>query len=89
MFSEALERGEFQKAFEHYQKALEIFQRTSNPLGEADTLFNIGVAYLNLKRYEKAIEFFTKAKEKYSILGMEHAIQKVNNNIKIINNRQK
>jgi ATP/maltotriose-dependent transcriptional regulator MalT/two-component SAPR family response regulator len=48
-------------ANEHFQIALEYWQRSNNPMGLANTLNSIGVGYHREGKYEKAIETLEKA----------------------------
>lgn len=55
-----LHLGEFQTAFEHFDKA---FNAVQNPTQKAIVLNNKGWAFLNLKQHQKAIECFEKGIE--------------------------
>ena len=53
--------GQWQKAIEHYDKALQIFREFEDPRGEAFVLAGIGGLQVCLGKAEQAIECFDKA----------------------------
>jgi tetratricopeptide (TPR) repeat protein len=55
--------GEYRKAIELHEKALEIARRIGDVLSEGNNLGNMGVAYRHLGEYRKAIELHEKALE--------------------------
>jgi len=57
------ELGEYRKAIELYEQALEIHRWIGDVRGEGSDLGNIGVAYAELGEYRKAIEFYEQALE--------------------------
>ena len=59
------DQGEYEKAIEYYEKALEICHKnpTSNQTDLATTYNNIGSAYYNMEEYSKALSFYEKALE--------------------------
>jgi CHAT domain-containing protein/Tfp pilus assembly protein PilF len=56
-----LSRGNYQKALEEYNKALELQRSIPNPKSEARTLNNIALLYRNLGDYQSSINTYNKA----------------------------
>jgi signal transduction histidine kinase/DNA-binding response OmpR family regulator len=55
-------RGKYEKALTEYTKVLAVHREIDNPLGVTFGLMNIGMVYLrNLKKEEKAFDFFNEA----------------------------
>ena len=52
--------GEYQKAIEYYEQALEIAREIGDKQGEGNALCNLGVAYDFLGEYQKAIKYHTQ-----------------------------
>ena len=59
--TELLNAGESQAALEIFQKVLEIVKRLNQPLGEAGTLNQMGLAYYNLGKYPQALKSYQDA----------------------------
>ena len=55
------QRGELEKALEHYQKALEIHKEIGHRLGEASDLGDLGIVFGQKDDLDKALENFQKA----------------------------
>src|SRR6266568_1822073 len=49
-----MRQGRYERAAEHYRRALSLFRETGDRGGEARTLANLGVVYLRQSRYEQA-----------------------------------
>ncbi len=54
-------RREYHKALDHYNQAVQLFQKSVDPLGEAQTLNNIGQVYIHLRDEQKALDYLSKA----------------------------
>lgn len=54
-------QGNYQRAIEHYQKALEIERTSNNRLGMLNTLTNIGIAYTKAQQPKPAQQYLTEA----------------------------
>jgi tetratricopeptide (TPR) repeat protein len=54
------DHGDYDRATEHHDQALEIFRKIKNRLGEGAALGNLGSAYANLSEPRKAIEYYEK-----------------------------
>ncbi len=65
-----------EKALEYYFKALEAVLKSNNRPLERTCYQNIGVAYTNLKQYNQAIEYLTKANTINQELGDWSAISR-------------
>jgi len=63
-------RGEFGKAIPLYIEATKEFEEIGDSNGMASTLNSIGIAYLNLRRWDEAYQYFTRARD------MDHALNK-------------
>ncbi len=57
------QRGELEKALEHYQKALQIHKEIGHRLGEASDLGDLGIVFGQKDDLDKALENFQKALE--------------------------
>jgi tetratricopeptide (TPR) repeat protein len=57
------QRGELEKALEHYQKALQIHKETGHRLGEASDLGDLGIVFGQKDDLDEAREHFQKALE--------------------------
>lgn len=71
------EKRNFEQALEYYQKDLVYAEKNkkNKPLNYADSMYNIGICYGEMKDYPKAMEMLEKAKEVYSsILPPKHAM---------------
>jgi len=55
------QKGELEKALEHYQKALEIHKEIGHRLGEASDLGDLGIVFGQKDDLDKALENFQKA----------------------------
>ena len=55
--------GEYQKAIQFYEQALEILRRVEDVQGESNTLNCLGSAFCSMGEYLKAIEFHERSLE--------------------------
>lgn len=55
-------QGNYQRAIENYQKALEIERKENNRLGMLNTITNIGIAYTKAKQPKPATQYLDEAK---------------------------
>ncbi|HEY3430648.1 MAG TPA: tetratricopeptide repeat protein [Cyclobacteriaceae bacterium] len=55
-------QGNYQRAIEHYLKALEIERTANNRLGMLNTIANIGIAYTKAKQPKPAQQYLNEAK---------------------------
>lgn len=62
-------RGDFDKAIDFYLEALSMFEEIKDSNGQASTINSIGIAYLTLKRYQEAFDYFLQARDLDHILG--------------------
>ena len=56
-------QGNYQRAIEHYQKALEVERANNNRLGMLNTLTNIGIAYTKAKQPKPAQQYLNEAEK--------------------------
>lgn len=56
-------QGNYQRAIEHYQRALEIEKENNNMLGMLNTITNIGIAYTKAGQPKPAQEYLTQAEK--------------------------
>jgi tetratricopeptide (TPR) repeat protein len=56
-------QGNFQRAIEHYQKALDIERGSNNRLGMLNTLTNIGIAYTKAQQPKPAQQYLNEAEK--------------------------
>ncbi len=59
-------QGKPEKAISYYKKALDLFEKTNDLQGEADTLLEIGDVYLELDNLEEAQKYYNYALDHYS-----------------------
>lgn len=55
-------QGDFQRAVDHYLKALEIQRKNNDRLGILNTVSNIGIAYTKAKQPKQALVYLNEAK---------------------------
>ncbi len=55
--------GQYQRAIEHYLKALDLERNSSNRLGMLNTLTNIGIAYTKAKQPKLAQQYLNEAEK--------------------------
>ena len=53
--------GQYDKAKEYLEKALDIKIQTGDKRGEASSLGNLGTVFISLGQYDKAKEYLEKA----------------------------
>ena len=63
-------QGDYDRAIGFYLQALHEFEALKDSNGQASTINSIGIAYLALKRYDEAYEYFSKA------YGIDRALRK-------------
>ena len=56
-------QGNYQRAIEHYMKALDVEKSSNNKLGMLNTLTNIGIAYTKAKQPLPAQQYLTEAEK--------------------------
>ena len=61
--------GNFSKAIEYHEKALEIFKEIGGISGESKCYMNLGIAYRSLGDFKRAIEFYEKSLELFKERG--------------------
>jgi tetratricopeptide (TPR) repeat protein/anti-sigma regulatory factor (Ser/Thr protein kinase) len=66
-------RGDYSKATGYYIEALKGFEEVNDSNGIASTNNSIGIAYLNMERYQEAFAYFYRA---YRIDSMLHRTEK-------------
>ncbi len=74
--------GEYRKAIELYEQALEIDRRIGDVRGEASDLGNMGLAYAKMKKKKEARDCFEKSKAIFERLGLKHMAAQVENMMK-------
>ncbi|MBZ0320718.1 MAG: tetratricopeptide repeat protein [Anaerolineae bacterium] len=73
--------GDYQGAIELYQQTLTIAHRSGDKRGESTGFYNLGEAYVSLGDYAKAIEYYLQARAIYAAIGVQHLVEKVDQNI--------
>jgi len=76
-----MESGKFSEARDLFSKVAELYYKNQNYFGSAEMSYKAGECSSNLKDYEKAVEYFTKAAdisfakgfERYGISALEGA----------------
>ncbi len=76
-----MEQGKFELAQEQFAKVAKLYHKGQNYFGSAEMYYKAGECSLNLKEYQKALEFFTKSSEvsfnkgfeRYGISALEQA----------------
>ena len=61
--------GDYSKAIDYYIQALKDFEEIQDSNGIASTNNSIGIAFLNMERFEEAYQYFTAAYRMDSLLG--------------------
>ncbi len=56
-------KGDYPQAFDFYQKALEVSEKTNNKLSEAVALRKLAVWYIDKEEYEKALQLLLRSSE--------------------------
>jgi CHAT domain-containing protein/Tfp pilus assembly protein PilF len=67
----AIERGQFDQAFDFYTQELALARRFSQPFDEATALTNLAVACLRKERFDEAIDFLDASNRIAQTLGAE------------------
>lgn len=62
--------GDYDKADEHYRKALLISQLAADKPGEADVLMNIAQVNLEIGNLRESFKYFSKAFDAYDLMGI-------------------
>jgi tetratricopeptide (TPR) repeat protein len=76
--------GEYRKAIEFYEQALEITRRIGDVRHEGNALGNMGLAYGRLDMKAKARESFKKSKAIFESLGLRHMVATVEKMMKSV-----
>ena len=82
------DRGENVKALQHYQKAMETAELTDNKAMVPHIEKNIGVLYVQWKKFDKALEYYEKAEKSAQKVGNEELLADCQNNKGIIYEQQ-
>lgn len=80
--------GNLDKCVENAQQAVMYYQQIDDQFGVAESLNEIGDAYLWLNQHEKAIEYITQAQQLYAQIGMLNKVGLTNNNLAIVASNQ-
>jgi CHAT domain-containing protein/Tfp pilus assembly protein PilF len=56
-----LDLRQYDRAIEHFEKALTIFHAIEDPIHESEVLINLGQSYAAMGKPEKALEYFARA----------------------------
>ncbi len=59
--AEAFQQGNYTRALQLYQEALNVYRDISDREGEGETLHKIGATYYRLSLYDEAIDFYQQA----------------------------
>jgi adenylate cyclase len=62
----------FDKAFQNYELALEMFEQIGDLEGIASSSANVGQLYIQFKKYDEALASFQKSRNAYQKLGDSH-----------------
>ncbi len=58
-----MDKGDYEEAILAYKTALEIYSKTEDRYGIAQTFNNIGLTYFRMNDYDKAIQYYKSAIE--------------------------
>lgn len=78
------DRGENVKALQHYQEAMETAELTDNKAMFPHIEKNIGVLYVQWKKFDKALEYYERAEKSAKETGDEELLADCQNNKGII-----
>ncbi|NES86727.1 MAG: CHAT domain-containing protein [Moorea sp. SIO2B7] len=74
----------YDRAINHCQKALHIYEKRKHPSAIAKSLNNLGVAFTNKQEYYEAIKYYQKSLPIYEKMGNLSGIAKAFNNIAVL-----
>ena len=63
-----INQKEYDKAFKYLKTALSLYEKTSDPIGKANCLINIGNIYLDQNKNDLALKFYKNAVKNISII---------------------